>query len=74
MTTYRVSFDFPYGKTWLKSFFVDDRISCTIEIPEFTNDFAEAKDFDTKTEAENAGKFYCGKYNWNVIEYTTVKS
>ena len=39
---YKVSFDFPYGKTWLKSFFVDDRVSHSIQIPEFTENEAEA--------------------------------
>ncbi len=35
---YKLSFDFPYGVTYLKSLYLDDRISCTIEIPEFTSD------------------------------------
>lgn len=65
---YKVSFDFPYGVTYLKSLFIDDRISCSVEIPEFTSNIDEAKKFDNKTEAENAGRFFSGKYGYKVIE------
>ena len=63
---YKLSFDFPFGKTWLKSIYIDDRISCSVEIPEFTSNKDEAKEFTDKTKAENAGKFYAGKYGFNV--------
>lgn len=65
---YKVSFDFPYGVTYLKSLFVDDKISCQIEIPEFTTDINEAKKFENKIDAENAGRFFGGKYGYKVIE------
>lgn len=65
---YKVVYEFPYGKTWLKSFFIDDRISSSIEIPEFTQNESEAKLFKSKHEAENAGKFYCGCYKWSLQE------
>ena len=65
---YKVSFDFPYGKTWLKSFFVDDRISHSIQIPEFTKDEAEAKVYESETEAKNDGRFYAGNYSFTVVK------
>lgn len=65
---YKVSYDFPYGKTWLKSIFIDDRISSSIEIPEFTQEETSAKEFTSKIEAENAGKFYSGSYTWSLQE------
>ena len=65
---YKVSFNFPYGKTWLKSFFVDDRVSHSIQIPEFTEHEAEAKLYESETEAKNDGKFYAGKYNFEVVK------
>ena len=65
---YILSFDFPYGVTYLKSVYLDDRISCTIEIPEFTSDINKAKKFENKMDAENAGRFFGGKYGYEVIE------
>ena len=65
---YKVSFDFPYGKTWLKSFFVDDRHSHAIIIPEFTSDPDDALKYTDKTQAENDGKFYAGKYGYEVVK------
>lgn len=65
---YKVSFDFPYGKTWLKSFFVDNRASHSIEIPEFTSNEKEALIYTEKQQAENDGRFYAGKYNYTVVE------
>ena len=65
---YKVSFDFPYGKTWLKSFFVDDRVSHSIQIPEFTENEAEAKIYDDEQQAINDGRFYAGKYNYEVVK------
>jgi len=66
---YKVSFDFPYGKTWLKSFFIDNRHSHSIEIPEFTSAASEALIYTNKQQAENDGKFYAGKYNYEVVEF-----
>jgi hypothetical protein len=65
---YKVSFDFPYGKTWLKSFFVDDNVYYSVQIPEFTKDEAEAKVYESEIDAKNDGKFYSGKYNFEVIK------
>lgn len=65
---YKVSFDFPYGKTWLKSFFVDDRVSHSIQIPEFTKDEAEAKVYDDEQQAKNDGRFYAGNYSFTVVK------
>lgn len=53
---------------WLKSFFVDDRVSHSIQIPEFTENEAEAKLYESETEAKNDGKFYAGKYNFEVVK------
>ena len=55
---YKVSFNFPYGKTWLKSFFVDDRVSHSIQIPEFTENEAEAKLYESETEAKNESRLF----------------
>ena len=68
VSMYKLSFDFPYGVTYLKSVYLDDRISCTIEIPEFTSDINKAKKFENKMDAENAGRFFGGKYGYKVIE------
>lgn len=65
---YKVSFDFPYGVKYLKSLYIDDRISCSVEIPEFTSDINEAKKFENKMDAESAGRFFGGKYGYKVIE------
>ena len=53
---------------WLKSFFVDDRVSHSIQIPEFTENEAEAKLYESETEAKNDGKFYAGKYGFTVVK------
>jgi hypothetical protein len=65
---YKVSFDFPYGKTWLKSFFVDDNVHYSVQIPEFTKDEAEAKVYESEIDAKNDGKFYSSKYNFEVVK------
>lgn len=65
MKRYIVWFDFPYGRTYLKDSFIDDS---NIEIPEFTQDYLVAKEFDSKTYAESQAKFYAGKYAYGVEE------
>ena len=62
MKRYIVWFDFPYGRTYLKGSFIDDsNYDRNVEIPEFTQDYLVAKEFNSKTYAENQAKFYAGK-------------
>lgn len=69
MKRYIVWFDFPYGRTYLKGSFIDDsNYDRNVEIPEFTQDYLVAKEFNSKTYAENQAKFYAGKYAYGVVE------
>lgn len=69
MKRYIVWFDFPYGRTYLKGSFIDDsNYDRNVEIPEFTQDYLVAKEFNSKTYAKNQAKFYAGKYAYGVEE------
>lgn len=69
MKRYIVWFDFPYGRAYLKGSFIDDsNYHSNIEIPEFTSDVLAAQEFNSKISAENAAKFFAGKYGYGVEE------
>lgn len=63
---YKVSFDFPYGKTWLSGTFGYENNKVTY--PAFTSAADYAKIFEEKTIAEANARFYAGSYKYDIVE------